>query len=649
MAIVKMKRLFLAALTSDREHLLSELMRLSCVELSAPDAEEGNEEIAQILRNLEVSRGDADSELKLLGTTIDALEQYDKSKKPLFRALTPTTPEDARSKALKSEAVAEQANAHLRRMSELKNEENKLTAIEQSLRPYEALDIDLSLTQTVSTIILVGTVPVELTQEQADQIIREADAELIFRSIGKDEDIQTAFVLYPKDREDAGLEVLKALGFQRTAFRDMTGTPAQNIAAIEKRCEEIHAQRAAEEEALTALTAHLPDLQAAYDSKAVDLQKQYKAEEFLYSDRAFFAQGWVPAQNLPALEKVLAACNCSYEVRDPTEENDVPVKLQNSKFADPFSSITELYSLPQYSSVDPTPFLAVSYAIFFGLMLGDAVFGALLAIGGFFVVKKFRMRGFIGRLITTFAICGVFTVAVGVLFGSYVGDIIPQVAMNFFGVEIGGLGFAFDMMVEPMKMIVLCVVAGLIHIFVGMALQAYLLIKEGRPWAALFDVGFWYIFIIGLILLAFSPEVGKWMAIASGLGLILTQGRDKKNPVMKILSGILALYDITGYLSDVLSYLRIFALALSSGVIASVFNTMATLPGPNVVGIIVFVVVFAFGTVLNFALSGLSAFVHAARLQYVEFFTKFFVGGGRPFQPIEPKTKYILMTDKEAN
>lgn len=187
--------------------------------------------------------------------------------------------------------------------------------------------------------------------------------------------------------------------------------------------------------------------------------------------------------------------------------------------------------------------------------------------------------------------------------------------------------------------------------FVGMAIQAYMLIKSGKPWDALFDIGFWYLLLIGLVLFAASGSVaavlatvGKWMAIVGAVGILVTGGRNKKG-FGKITGGLGSLYGITGYLSDVLSYSRLLALGLATGVVAKVINILGSLAGSGIVGLIVFIAVFLFGTVFNLAINALGAYVHSCRLQYVEFFGKFYTGGGRGFAPFDRKTKFVKIID----
>ena len=196
-------------------------------------------------------------------------------------------------------------------------------------------------------------------------------------------------------------------------------------------------------------------------------------------------------------------------------------------------------------------------------------------------------------------------------------------------------------------MIGLCVALGLLQLFVGIGMKAYLNIRRGLYLDALYDQGFWYIFLIGL-LLCFLPAtavVGKWAAILGALGLILTQGRDKKNPVMRILSGIISLYNVTGFLGDALSYLRLFALGLATGVIGTVINSMAELVGGSIIGYFFMVIILIFGHTFNIAINVFGAYVHASRLQYVEFFGKFYEGEGIPYHPLGFYTKFIKKID----
>ena len=202
----------------------------------------------------------------------------------------------------------------------------------------------------------------------------------------------------------------------------------------------------------------------------------------------------------------------------------------------------------------------------------------------------------------------------------------------------------FNPLDDPMRLLIWSFVLGGIHLYVGMGINAYNLIRQGNFWDALFDIGFWYILLTGIALL-FGGEgfahIGKYMVIAGVVLLILTQGRHKKGFIGKIIGGIGGLYNVTGYLSDVLSYSRLLALGLATGVIASVINTMGTLFGFNLFGIIILIIAFVAGHLFNILINALGAYVHSSRLQYVEFFGKFYEAGGKAFKPLKINTKYV--------
>ena len=198
-----------------------------------------------------------------------------------------------------------------------------------------------------------------------------------------------------------------------------------------------------------------------------------------------------------------------------------------------------------------------------------------------------------------------------------------------------------------MRLLIFSLILGAIHLFIGMGVQAYMYIRDGHPVDAICDIGLWYVLLIGLVLFAVGGSVtpalstvGKVMSIVGVVGILVTGGRKKKG-IGKITGGLGALYGITNYLSDILSYSRLLALGLATGVVAQVINTLGSLAGGGVVGAIVLTVALVFGTIFNLAINALGAFVHSCRLQYVEFFGKFYTGGGREFRPFARKTKYV--------
>jgi V/A-type H+-transporting ATPase subunit I len=198
-----------------------------------------------------------------------------------------------------------------------------------------------------------------------------------------------------------------------------------------------------------------------------------------------------------------------------------------------------------------------------------------------------------------------------------------------------------------MAVLIVSFAFGIIQIYAGLILNAYKNIRDGRTSDALMDQGLWIVFLTGLIMFALPQlkSLAKYVAIIGAIGLLLTQGRSQKGIFKKFTSGLLSLYDVTGYLSDVLSYSRLLALGLATGVIATVINTMAKLVGVNAIGVILMIIIMFGGHVFNLLINVLGAYVHSSRLQYIEFFGKFYDSGGRAFDPLRIKTTFVDFDD----
>ena len=242
-----------------------------------------------------------------------------------------------------------------------------------------------------------------------------------------------------------------------------------------------------------------------------------------------------------------------------------------------------------------------------------------------------------------FFYCGLSTLVWGILFGGYFGNIVDVVSEKFFGTTITVPALWFVPLNDPMKLLVFSLLFGVIHLFVGLGIKGYLCLKDGKVMDFFCDVVLWFMLLIGLILMLLPSDIfasiaqmnivfpawlntgAKALAIAGAVGIVLMSGREKKNPALRLALGAYDLYNVSGWLSDVLSYSRLLALGLATGVIASVINQMGSMLPNNVIGVIAFVVIFIAGHTLNLAINLLGAYVHTNRLQFVEFsgnFTK---------------------------
>ena len=349
-----------------------------------------------------------------------------------------------------------------------------------------------------------------------------------------------------------------------------------------------------------------------------------------------------------------------FPIEEIKEDEESPTLLSNNSFSASMEGIVESYGLPKRGEFDPTTIMSFFYVFFFGMMLSDAAYGAIIAVACFVLLKKFpRMSRGMYQSIKMFMYCGISTLIWGILFGGYFGNIVDIVSQKFFGTTITVPALWFIPLNDPMKLLMYSMLFGMIHLFVGLGIKGYMCLKEKKIMDFFCDVVLWFMLLIGLILMLLPSEifssisqiqivfpdavnlVAKGLAIAGAVGILLMSGRDKKNPALRLALGAYDLYNITGWLSDVLSYSRLLALGLATGVIASVINQMGSMLPNNIAGVILFLVIFVIGHTLNLAINLLGAYVHTNRLQFVEFFGKFYEGGGRAFHPFTPDTKYV--------
>ncbi|MBP8068919.1 MAG: V-type ATP synthase subunit I, partial [Acetatifactor sp.] len=336
------------------------------------------------------------------------------------------------------------------------------------------------------------------------------------------------------------------------------------------------------------------------------------------------------------------------------------VALQNSRFGAAGEGVLAAFGLPGKGEIDPSTIMTACYVFLFGLMLSDAAYGLIVFAVCLGVLLKFpRMESGMQKSIRLFMYCGLSTLFWGVMFGGYFGDFIDVFSRVYLHKPVTVKPVWFAPLNEPMRLLVFSMLFGLIHMFLGMGLKGYMLIRDRKYLDFFCDVVLWFMLLMGLILI-FIPssmfrsisqmnlnlpsaviQVGKWMAIIGAVGILFMSGRDKKNPLLRLALGAYDLYNITGWVSDILSYSRLLALGLATGVIASVMNQMGSMLGDSIFGWIVFILVFVIGHTFNLLINLLGAYVHTCRLQYVEFFGKFFEGGGKEFHPFRENTKYV--------
>lgn len=648
--ILKMQKLTLIGFLADKEALLRDMMKKKCVQIEGPENIRDYESISEMTVAGVSQTYELEQDLAKFTSAIRAVSPYEE-KGGLFAKKEQTDFSVMLDQKLYETAVLlrDEINGIVKQIAEQKNASSRAQLQITALEPWRDLDLDLSVTQTRSTALMYLTAAADVNLEELEKDLLEASPLCYIHKVSSSSEMSCLLVLYHKDAQDAVMEVIKGFNTNRPDFASCKGTAAENISLLKSQIETSTQEIERLTEQLKAAAESAQLLKTGSDMISVQIDDQKVRENIFQTLSVFALTGWIAEEDADKVKKLLDRYSCYYTLEQPAEGDDPPVKLKNNKFVQPYELITEMYSLPTPDGIDPTPMLTPFFILFFGMMLADAGYGLLIFLLCFIGLKKFKPdEGFLKSAMQIGTSCGLSTMFWGVMYGGYFGNLIPQVAESWFGKTIT-IPAVFDMLNDPMSIMILSFFLGAVHLFTGMGIKIYMLAKRGHLMDGLIDVGLWYLVLVGLpmMVLPAVANVGKILAIVGAVGLILTQGRHEKNILMKPIKGVMSLYDITGYLSDVLSYSRVLALGLAGGIIANVFNLLGTMPGFNLIGIIAFLLIFVIGHVFNLAISGLGAYVHTSRLQYVEFFGKFYEAGGKPFRPFQANTKYTLISDKE--
>lgn len=642
MAIVKMDRVEIYGLNSQRKAILEYLHRMEIMEFSdVADEDLSKKDTIQYISQF-------DSYIASAGRAISVLEPYIGEKKGLFPKRENMGPEQYGMDKDEVNRVDKYIRRILKNQNSIKEHEEsigKITAKQQLLAPYEALDVPMKDSATKKTFIRVGMVEGEWSKERVDAAFSDIDSvhtEIVLATKQK----TYLWLLYPKQCEDSVNEVFREIGFVQPTFSLSHHTPSEKIKILEEAKRALAAEIDVFKNDLKKCGEYSEEIKLYYDHLVMRREKYEALSKVGLTKNTFVMRGFIPQNRVGEIEKTLTDKYGAYvSVTEAEKSADVPTAFSNNAFSAPVEGITSDYSMPSPDDIDPNPIMAIFYYVFFGMMFSDAGYGLLMVIAcgilGFSKLLEKKSR----RMFKMFFYCGISTTFWGLMYGSFFGDMIATVSNTFGSGNLALKPILMDPVAKPMELLILSVSFGMIHILTALVIKFYMLWRDKKRLDAVFDVGFWILVLLGISVLAAGAglgndmvlNVGIAMAAAGGAGLVLTQGRSNKNVIMKLFGGILSLYDITSYIGDILSYSRLMALGLATGVIASVVNILGSLTG----NIVIFIIISIFGHALNFAINMLGAYVHTNRLQYVEFYQKFYEGGGKKFKPLSMETKYF--------
>lgn len=663
-----MLKIGVCGLQSDRKQILEKMQRLGVVEIENVKKQEGRVKL------------NTAPQLESFSKTIDVFEQaieildryteYTPKMLSSYRGRPIMDNEEFMSIVERSDRNIERCYGILRKAKQIEELEADILRLRlriDVLKPWLSLDVPMRLAGTKHTKVFTGTVPGNQTPQKIRELIAQKSPSLTLFDVetaGLLADSTCVFIVSHESVAEEMEEVLRSIGFARPPEVSKR-QPSESIEILQERIEKAQEQIAENEEGIIHYAYRRELFAKMLDYYTMRREKYEMLGRLSCTRHAFIMEGWVPQRAYERLKNELEPLGAYVEEIEQTKKDVEPTALKNGKITEGGETVVQLYSMPSKKDIDPTPILAIFYYMLFGLMLGDACYGLImvLACGG--VLLFLKPEGSARRNMKLFMFSGLCSVFWGIVFGSYFGDLPNVVAKTFFGATENILNpLWFDPIKDPVSMLLFSVAIGILHVFTGLLLGVVTNLKNKDFLGAIADNLSWLLLLGGgityalnMILGIFGREdiitippiaqkIGLYCVIV-GVALILFLSGRSKSPGKTLLKGAYNLYGATSYLSDFLSYSRILALALATGVISQVFNTIGSMFGGGAVGAVIMVIVCIIGHILNILISLIGCYVHTCRLQYVEFFGKFYEGGGREFKPFSAKTKTFKFKEEK--
>jgi len=591
---------------------------------------------------------------ELLG---DSLSEGHGLKDTLMSFISPDMPVQKEVEALDTEAFIEKAEDTLAQVeSKTSVIEGKLSALDaetSELKSNKSLanrlsnfDMDLALLKDSKyTSTTVGRINAESTSEIKNELSKLTDELEVFTVPMDDKEGEIITVVTLKEFSDDVYSTLRKFDFEKIEIGDVEGTPQHIISKADSRLLTIESERAAVKKELRAVAEQWDDdILALKEQLENEKEKNEILSSFVQTKDAYVLEAWVPVKDTEKVEQLVEKSSdghCAFETIEVegTDDENVPVLQQNGWYSKPFEYLVDMYSPVRYNAMDPTIFVAITFPFFFGFCLTDAVYGLVVSAIGVVLLKglgkvKESMHSFGWILIWS----GLWAVILGLITNGFIGDFPERIA----GFRLPTVFAPVEAFVHPDTILIIAIAVGLIYTNIGFILGAINNLRYGNKKEAIGSQICWFVFEAGIILLALGfmmPAIGMIGMILGGILILATIG------MLVWANGAYGVMDIFGYMGDVLSYARLLALCLATGGIAMTVNILAEMLNNMIpfAGIVLAIFVFIFGHIANFAFQVLGAFINALRLNYVEFFSQFFMEGKGKFEAFKAKRTFTKL------
>lgn len=661
MSLAQLKKVEIYGLQEERSRLLKELQELGLMEITefTEDNQDQEAQISseQIREEYLEQGGKNERKLAEIGRALNFLEQIAPVKPTFiqqFAGVKTYLTEAEFKKLAVDEGRLKQLLDELLKIEQdlvqIQSKKNQLETIFETFEPWRNLDLTADdLEGTKNTQVILGTFDGQI--DRLRQGLAAKELPVYMEVISREQIGSLLLFIVLRENQEEVLAFLNSYCVSQITLPPFEGLTTSKLNQLQQDLERLSKTEGLLKDKAASLNRERPLLQVFYDSLLSEKERIEITNQLIQGERSFAVRGWIIADQLMLLQERLSKTGLIFVLRseDPAAGEATPVALVNNPVLRPFEYLVESFSYPQSHDVDPTPVIAPFFFIFFGIAFGDAGYGLILSLicAGLLLFLKMGPTG--RKLSWMFLISGIAAIGFGLITGS---------VLSLPNIKIG----IFNPLENPIMLLLIALALGLIQLYLGVIISAWNNIKTGHWWDVIWNQGFWLLFLSAVVLVLFKDAVGlgKYSQVlnisllVASVGVVINNTRGKKGFFKKILAipgGLYTIYGSIGFFSDVFSYSRLMALGLSGGVMGGIMNQLAWMVVESipVLGWVLGGAIFLFGHALNLALSILGAYVHSSRLQYLEFFGKFYEGGGKPLTPFKSKSKYtFLINEREA-
>ena len=653
-----MSKINLVGMSYDRDKILNALQRTQATEIKLHSETENTMPLETDTEALRERLSKGETALGALLSRVESHYKENKIKSDILKEIEISYTEflAAKDNAADTEELIEKIGSLLDEERELLAELSKLNRLISNASIYSEYKGRLKPDGTAHTLSRIGTLPAQMK----DGFIKGAEniPLLSYAFSSSDGESELITIALHKAAEGEVNDLLQSVNFAACPFDDER-TGEQFYSSLKEQEREISEKKKAVEGEILSLDTRIKELKIYCDFLGFELEKATESEKMRKTQTTFLLEAYVPKESQEIIKEALDGATDAvwYSFSEPSEDETPPTLLKNNKVIKNFEAVTDMYSPVNYREFDPNTVMAFFYSLFLGFIMGDVVYGLMMFLfGGFIWIRSKRETG-MKKLAGVFAVGGIFAVIWGFLFNSFLG-----MAPLSFTVMPDAMKGRYSLMgIKIPSVLIISMLIGMVQLCAGYVCKAVQCWRRGDIWGGIFDGLSWAAFMIGLMLAVIglvedfhlSPLAYAGGIVAGGglLLAILTAGRKEKF-IGKFTKGFGAAYGVINVVSDVLSYARLYGLMLSGAVIAQIISGFVVtgyngstpfLFSGNIAFIILGVILMVVGHIFNLAIGLLGAYIHDARLQYVEFYGRFYEGEGSLFTPLGSKQKYTYL------